>query len=153
MRALFPPGYGDPNPTAAAALTAAQAATGSGPAAAAGGGSDVSEYLQYVSLARELVLPTDPEERARVLRAKIKNYEGMKRKFPLAATLYDNEIRKMKAKLASTKSQIAKKKEGEQSTKTFRYLGWAAGGLFVVLLGTFIYKNIVTAKAVASGGK
>jgi hypothetical protein len=150
---FFPPGYGDTSPTAAAAMTAAQAATGSGPAPSPDGSSDVSEYLQYVSLARELVLPNDPEERARVLRAKIKNYEGMKRRFPLAATLYDNEIRKMKAKLAATKSQIAKKKEGEQSTKTFRYLGGAAGGLVVVLLGTLIYKNVVTAKAVASGGK
>lgn len=152
MRRFRPSVYGDTNPTIAAAATAAQAATGAGPAPA-DGSTDVSEYLQYVSLARELVLPTDPEERARVLKAKIKNYEGMKRKFPLAATLYDNEIRKMKAKLASTKSQIAKKKAGEQSTQTFRYLGWAAGGLFVVLLGTLIYKNVVTAKAVASGGK
>lgn len=151
MRSCFPPGYGEPNPTAAAAVTAAQAATGSGPAPSSA--TDVSEYLQYVSLARELVLPTDPEERARVLKAKIKNYQGMKKKFPLAATLYDNEIRKLKAKLASTKSQIEKKKKGEQSTQTFRYLGWAAGGLFVVLLGTLIYKNVVTAKVVAAGGK
>ena len=153
MRRFRPSVYGDTNPTIAAAATVAQAATGAGPVPAASGETDVSEYLQYVSLARELVLPSDPEERARVLKAKIKNYEGMKRKFPLAATLYDNEIRKMKAKLASTKSQIEKKKKGEQSTQTFRYLGWAAGGLFVVLLGTMIFKNVVTARAVASGGK
>jgi len=152
MRRFRPSVYGETNPTIAAAATVAQAATGGG-SASSGGAPDVSEYLQYVSLARELVLPSDPEERARVLKAKIKNYEGMKRKFPLAATLYDNEIRKMKAKLASTKSQIEKKKSGEQSTQTFRYIGWAAGGLFVVLLGTMIFKNVVTAKAVASGGK
>ena len=143
-----PSAYGDTNPTVVAVTSAAQMATGGG-APSGGGASDVTDYLQYVSVARELVLPSDPEERRNVLRAKIKNYEGMKRRFPLAATLYDNEIRKLKAKLAATKAQIAKKKAGEQSTQTFRYLGWAAGGLVVVLLGSMIYKNVVTAKATA----
>jgi hypothetical protein len=142
---FFPPGYGEPPSAAATLQTAAVAASGG-----AGAGSDVSEYLQYVSLARELVLPSDPEERRNVLKAKIKNYKGMKRKFPLLATFYDNEIRKLQAKLDATTGQIAKKKSGEQSTQTFRYLGWAAGGLFVVLLGTMIYKNVVTARATGS---
>jgi uncharacterized protein YgiM (DUF1202 family) len=69
------------------------------------------------------------------------------------ATFYDNEIRKLRAKLDATKSQIAKKKKGEQSTQVYRYLGWAAGSLIVVLIGTMIYRNIVTAKVVAAGGK
>jgi hypothetical protein len=141
---FFPPGYGEP-PGAAATLQTDAAAANSGSS-----GGDATDYLQYVSLARELVLPSDPEERRGVIEAKIKNYKGMKRKFPLLATFYDNEIRKLRAKLKATQGQIAKKKRGEQSTQTFRYLGWAAGGLLVVLLGTMIYKNVVTARTAGS---
>lgn len=148
MMGFFPPGYGEAPSAVDTAKVAAAAATGSG----ASSGDDATDYLQYVSLARELVLPSDPEERRAVIQAKIKNYQGMKRKFPLLATFYDNEIRKLRAKLKATEGQVAKKKRGEQSTQTFRYIGWAAGGLFVVLLGTMIYKNVVTAKA-ASGSK
>jgi len=142
MRRFQPSPYGEPPGVATTLQTAVAAADGGG-----GGSRDPAQYLQYISLARELVLPSDPEERRNVLKAKIKNYKGMKRKFPLLATFYDNEIRKLQAKLAATGSQIAKKKSGEQSTQTFRYIGWAAGGLFVVLIGSMIYKNVVTAKA------
>jgi hypothetical protein len=110
------------------------------------------DYTQYLSLAKEFILPNDPVERKAVLEARIANYRKMKRKVPLLATFYDNEIRKLQAKLDATAGQIAKKKAGEQSTQTFRYLGWAAGGLFVILLGSMIYKNVVTAKS-TSGSK
>lgn len=143
--------YGEPpSPVATAALAAQAASTGTPPPSSS---SDMTEYVQYVALAKELVLPSDPEERAKVLRAKIKNYQGMKRKIPLMATFYDNEIRKLRAKLDATKSQIAKKKKGEQSTQVFRYLGWAAGGLTVLLIGSMVYRNIVTTRVVAAGGK
>ena len=108
---------------------------------------DVTEVLQLATVARELVLPSDPRERKAVLEAKIANYEGMKRKFPIAALFYDNELRKMRAKLAATEHQIAKARAGERSTQTFRYLGWTAGALALGVLATMIYRNIVTAKA------
>jgi hypothetical protein len=147
MRRFHASVYSGTSPTAAALTSATELATGGAPGAAGGSPPDVADYLQYVSVARELVLPSDPEERAQILKAKIKNFQGMKRRFPIAAVFYDNEIRKMRAKLSASGAQITKKKKGEESTQTFRYLGWAAGGLFVVLLGSMIYKNVVTARS------
>ena len=138
-----PSHYGEPDP--AALLSTVTGATSSkGPS---GENLDMTEVLQLATVARELILPADPVERKAVLEAKIANYEGMKRRFPIAAVFYDNEIRKMKAKLAATDHQIAKARAGERSTQTFRYLGWTAGALAIGVLATMIYRNIATAKA------
>ena len=138
-----PSHYGATDPAALlASLTGAT--SGKGPS---GGSLNVDEILSVATVARELILPSDPVERKAVLQAKIANYEGMKRKFPIAALFYDNELRKMRAKLAATDRQIAKAFAGERSTQVFRYLGWTAGALVAGVLATMIYRNIATAKA------
>ena len=142
MRRFRPSTYGATDPAAVLSTTARAASTQS----EGGEQIDVTEALQIASVARELILPTDPFERKAVLQAKIINYEGMKRRFPIAAVFYDNEIRKMKAKLAATDRQIAKAKAGERSTQTYRYIGWTVGALAGVLLLATSYRMIKGAK-------
>lgn len=79
-----------------------------------------------------LVLPSDPIERKAVLEAKIQNMKGMKAKFPFMSSYYDNEIRKLKAKLAATTRATGLQVEQEQSRRVFRYLGWAGIGVAVL---------------------
>jgi len=104
------------------------------------------DYTQYLSLAKEFILPNDPVERKAVLEARIANYRKMKRKVPLLATFYDNEIAKMQARLSATTGQIEKSKRGDVSTQTYRYIGWTVGGLTAVLLGTLIWRTVVLTK-------
>lgn len=105
---------------------------------------------QYLPAVTSLVLPNDPFERRNVLLAKIENYEGMKRKFPLLATFYDNELRKLRAKLKSTERQMAKAQKGEQSTQIYRIIGWTAGAVAIGVLLTIAYKNVASARRGAS---
>lgn len=142
MRHFRPSAYGATDPAAIAATTARAASTQS----EGGENIDVTEALQIASVARELILPTDPFERKAVLEAKIANYEGMKRRFPIAALFYDNELRKMRAKLAATDRQIAKAKAGERSTQTYRVIGWTVGALTGVLLLSATYRLIKGSK-------
>jgi hypothetical protein len=104
------------------------------------------EYAQYLSLAKGLILPSDPVERKAVLEARIANYRRMKKQVPLLATFYDNEIAKMKARLGATTSQIAKAQRSDTSTQTYRYIGWTVGGLTAVLLGALIWRTVVLTK-------
>ena len=105
---------------------------------------------QYLPAVTGLLLPNDPFERRNVLKAKIENYEGMKRRFPLAAVFYDNELRKLRAKLKSTERQIAKAEKGEESTQVYRTIGWVAGIAAVGVLLTLAYKNVASARRGAS---
>jgi hypothetical protein len=106
------------------------------------------DYTQYLSLAKEFILPSDPVERKAVLTARIANYRRMKKKFPLAALFYDNEIAKMQARLSATDRQIEKSQKGETSVQTYRYLGWTIGTLSAFLLGSLIWRTVVLTKAV-----
>lgn len=109
------------------------------------------DYTQYLTLAKEFILPNDPVERKAVLTARIANYRKMKQKFPLAALFYDNEIAKMQARLSATDRQIEKAQKGDVSVQTYRYLGWTVGTLSALLLGTLIWRNIVLTRADAGG--
>lgn len=119
-------------PAASAAPAAVRAPGGGAPGAAAASALPIA--LQAASA---LLGPQDAYEDAGVLEAKIKNYQQMKRKFPLLAGWYDNEIRKMKAKLEAAKRRTSLQAEGEQATREWRSLGYAlaAGGVLVLISG------------------
>ena len=101
---------------------------------------------QYAPVVQALLLPKDPAERRAVLAARIKNLEGMKRRFPIGAVLYDNEIRKLRAKLSATTHQIEQATKGETSVQIYRYVGWAVGAAGALVLLTWAYRNIRPAK-------
>ena len=65
----------------------------------------------------------DPRTTVAVLKAKIANYETMKAKIPAMAWWYDNEIAKMRAKLRAAKAKLALLEEGEDATRSWRFLG------------------------------
>lgn len=97
---------------------------------------------QALPIVQQLLLPTDAIERAGVIEARIANYRKMKKKFPLAALFYDNEIAKLQARLGASKRQTDLQFEQERSRRIFRYLGWAAGGVGV-LVGIALITKLV----------
>lgn len=129
--------YGDAVDAAEAAITAATGQT-------KGGGDD---YTQYVPLVKSLLGSGDPREEKRVLEAKLANARAMKKKFPLAAFYYDGQIRKLKAKIAAADEAIARVQKKERTGMTFRYIGLAAGVVFVGVLATWAYRNVKAARA------
>lgn len=88
---------------------------------------------QAAPIVSAFVLPTDPVERKAVIEARIKNLRAMKARFPVAALFYDNEIRKLKAKLSATERSTALAEEQERSRRVFRYLGWTGAGVAIFL--------------------
>ena len=87
---------------------------------------------------------TDPHQQVEVLKAQIKNARQMRRKFPFLSVFFTGRIRKLKAKIKAAKRRILIKKEGEESTRVFRNLGWAgafAGVLVVTALGIYILRK------------
>lgn len=88
---------------------------------------------QYAPIAQSLVLPTDAVERAGVIEARIANYRRMRVKLPLLATFYNNEIRKLEAQLAASKRATSLQIEQEGSRRIFRYLGWGAAGVGILV--------------------
>ena len=129
-------GFGLADTPAASAAPAAIRASGGG-APGAPGAAAASALPIALQAASALLGPQDAYEDVGVLEAKIKNYQGMKRKFPLLAGWYDNEIRKMKAKLEAAKRRTSLQAEGEQATREWRTLGYAlaAGGVLVLVGG------------------
>lgn len=88
--------------------------------------ADYAELVnQALPVLTSTLLPRDPLQRAKVLRAKIKNYKEMRDRavLPLAKQVYTNEIRKMEAKLDAAEHEIKIKKEGEEATRDWRMLG------------------------------
>ena len=75
----------------------------------------------------------DAFESVEVLQAKIKNYQDMKRRVPAMAWFYDNEIRKMQAKLVAAQRAAKIQAEGEQATRDWRTVGYLIGGGAVVV--------------------
>lgn len=117
-----------------AADTPAAAAAPPGPPA----GAPVADALPVALQAASAMLgPKDAFEDVGVLEAKIKNFQQMKRKLPALAWWYENEIRKLKAKLDAAKRRTALQAEGEQATREWRTLGYAlaAGGVLVLVGG------------------
>ena len=91
--------------------------------------SSTPDYTELVNQALPVLtstlLPKDPLQRAKVLRAKIKNYKEMRDRvnLPITKQFYTNEIRKMEAKLDAAEHEIKIKKEGEEATRNWRLLG------------------------------
>jgi hypothetical protein len=112
-----------------------------------------------LKLAQELapiIAPFVTEEDARttasVLRAKIKNYEQMKKKLPFLAWWYDNEIRKMKAELKAVKEQAREERESAQATRTWRNIGYAAALVGIVAGLSFVAFTTAATVRLARGG-
>jgi hypothetical protein len=66
----------------------------------------------------------------------------MQQKFPVFGQLYENEIRKLKAKLGASRRSAGLQTEQESSRRVFRYLAWTAGGVGI-LLGTAVIARLL----------
>lgn len=81
----------------------------------------------------EFVVPKDAREEAAVLQAKIKNYEKMKTTPPFSAIpgtwWYENEIRKMRARLRVLRVKASETQEAADAGRTWRNMGQAALGV------------------------
>ena len=86
---------------------------------------------------------------------KIANYEKMKRTPPYSivpGTLwYDNEIAKMRAKLAAARQNLALTREGEDATRQWRSLGQTALGVGIVAGIAIVTLLTVSTARVARG--
>lgn len=116
--------------------------------------AETQTETDYTQIAAQLLpvvtssLPSNPIQRQKVLKAKIKNYKEMRDRvnLPIAKQFYTNEIRKMEAKLESTEHEIKIKKEGEQATRNWRSLGQAGIATGILVGFSLIY-------LIASAGK
>ena len=77
--------------------------------------------------AQSVLSSDDAYENEAVIRAKIENLKRMREKIPVLAVFYTNEINKLQAKLSVASRQTALQREGEQATRDWRTVGYAAG--------------------------
>lgn len=116
-----------------------QAWTAFGAEGSAPSATTADDYLRVAKEATPLVksLITDDTtatEDVEVLRAKIRNYKGMKRKLPWLAWWYDNEIRKMEAKLRAAKVARADERSWFIMGQTVTATGVFVGGATILAL-------------------
>ena len=93
----------------------------------------------------------DPRERVATLKAKIANYERMRRKYGIGplGDLYTNEIRLMKARLKAEKKGLVIQKEGEGAVWIWRIAGWGIAGGLALLLAAKAYAAVTSAPGTA----
>lgn len=132
LRAQFSPWWGD-----AKGAGAAGASSPTVPASTSAADT-VAEYAPYLSLARQVLTQDDPREEAAVLEQKIANYSKMRNIPPYSIVpgrlWYDNEIAKMKARLAVLKRDILPEQQRTQSALSqYRALGTTVLGIGAVL--------------------
>ncbi len=114
------------------------------------GGGGSSGLDAWASVVNALA---DPRERVAVLKAKIANYQKMKKTVGIGpiGLLYDNQIALMRARLSAETESLRQEKAGEASTATWRDQGHllAYVGIGVLALGgTWIaVRTIRTAQA------
>ena len=94
-------------------------------------------YLPVITQAAGALFDTgDPRLMAATLTARIRNYERMRRIPPYnvvpGTVWYDNEIRRMRAKLAAVQQNLALAQEGESATRQWRGLGQVGLGVGIV---------------------
>lgn len=126
-------------------LGAASNSTASADNAATSIPADTTALVQqFLPVLTDTLPGLDPHQRVGVYEAKIRNYEVMKKKLPFAATFYDNEIRKLKAKLAAARKEAALKDEGVAATRQWRGLGQGTllvgAGVGLALIYYFVKK-------------
>jgi len=129
LRAQFAPWWGD-----AAAGGAGSPTLPMTPSVA----DSVAEYAPYVSLAKQFLTQNDPREEVAVLEQKIANYSRMRNIAPYSLipgrVWYDNEIAKMKARLAVIKGQILPERQRTQAAlEQYQALGTTVLGIGAVL--------------------
>lgn len=129
LRAQFSPWWGD-----AAAGGAGSPTLPATPSAA----DSVAEYAPYVGLAKQFLTQNDPREEVAVLEQKIANYTRMKSIPPYSIipgkVWYDNEIAKMRARLAVIKGQILPERQRTQAAlEQYQALGTTVLGIGAVL--------------------
>jgi hypothetical protein len=149
---VMQPGYG--SPTLDLSGLGAEGVHGPGCAWAPGGPtlgaeatavpSDAADYLPKIAeTVAAYTQSSDPRVQIAVLKQRIANHEKMKRAMPFAAVFYDNEIAKMRAKIAALREKAAVAREGEQATRTWRTLGFTGAGLGIVLGASLVALTFV----------
>jgi hypothetical protein len=116
--------------------------------------SQFQSYLPAVAQAASAYTESnDPRVQVKVYEQKIKNYQKMKTTPPYnlvpGVLWYDNEIAKLKAKLAAAKEKLTLSQEGEKSARQWRSLGQTAVGVSIVAGIAIVTLLAVTAARVA----
>lgn len=114
-------------------------------APAASSSSSSSSYLDLAQsmipaadLASQLVGKSDREKLA-ILRARVQNYESMKRAFPASAFVLDMQIRKYKAQIRALKAGAKEEKDASADYSLWRNLTSVAGVAGIVAVGSIAY--------------
>lgn len=153
-RAVF-----DPSPYTLAWGDAPLNTPSSANAAAPSPGDVLSQFQTYLptltQAAGQIIESTDPRVQVKLYEQKIANYEKMKRTPPYSivpGTLwYDNEIAKMRAKLAAARQNLALTREGEDATRQWRSLGQTALGVGIVAGIAIVTLITVSTARIAQG--
>jgi hypothetical protein len=145
---MFSPFYGDAEPVAGVPSTT--------PAASSGGVSTaeirsyIQEYLPVVGDVVTALRSPDPRVEAAEIKAKLINQQMNKLRYPILGGYFDNEIAKLKARLAVLESTVIPEfltKQGagasvQQAKTTIAYAGVAAAVLLAAFLAVKTIKTV-----------
>jgi hypothetical protein len=116
-------------------------------------GSDYDEYIAYASqlapIVNQMLFGREPEEKAAILRSKIKTYESLlaQADSTMVRALLQSQIDKLVAQLAEVDKIAGAAAATREANLALRYLGLGAAGLgMLILLQTSFYLRKKTAK-------
>ena len=103
------------------------------------GGAEWTQQAQdLIPLATALLDSKDPRMNLQVWKARVRNYQEMKKRFPMLALFYDNEIRKLQAKIQGVSELVYEKRESENNWRTWQTLGQGSVVIGVGAVSLFI---------------
>ena len=105
----------------------------------------IAEALPAILSTVQSLTTKDAREEVGVLEARIKNYQDMKRRFPNLAFFYENEIRKLYARLDAARARAQLQAEGEQATRDWRWFGYlisAGAAVVTVAVAANLLKDV-----------
>lgn len=124
------------------------------PPAAAGFPTTLQAYLPGVAQAAAAYeAASDPRAQVELLKARIRNMQGMKEKMPIAAIFYDNEIAKLRAKLRAAQANVNTAVEKDQATRDWRKLGYTFSGIGILIGAAVLGLVLISGARLARGGR
>ena len=116
-------------------------------------GSEYSEYIAYASqlapVINQMLFGREPEEKAAILRSKIKTYETLltQASNTMVRALLQSQIDKLSAQLAEVEKAAAAATATREANVALRYMGIGAAGLgLIILVQTSMFLRKKTAK-------
>lgn len=116
-------------------------------------GSDYSEYIAYASqlapVINQMLFGREPEEKAAILRSKIKTYEALlsEANNTMVRALLQSQIDKLAAQLAEVDKAAVAATATREANVALRYMGIGAAGIgLIILVQTSLFLRKKTAK-------